>query len=56
MRYPTSKVSGALVGKNKEVIDAYPLFHTTIVNPTLSVALDLIESNLEGNQKIIGLY
>lgn len=56
MRYPTSKVSGALVGNNKEVIDAYPLFHTTIVNPTLSVALDLIESNLEGNQKIIGLY
>ena len=56
MRYPTSKVAGALVGNNKEVIDAYPLFHSTIVNPTLSVALDLIESNLEPSLKIIGLY
>jgi hypothetical protein len=39
--------SGALVGtEGKKITNAYPLFHTPIVNPTFSVALDLIESNL----------
>lgn len=63
VRYPTSKVtgnqttySGALVGNGLQVVDAYPLFHTPIVNPTFSVALDLIESNLPEGQKIIGFY
>lgn len=36
--------------------NAYPLFHTPLVNPTFSVALDLIESNLSAGQKIIGFY
>lgn len=63
VRYPTSKVTGsqlayagALVGKGMQVADAYPLFHTPIVNPTFSVALDLIESNLPEGQSIIGFY
>lgn len=63
VRYPTSKVTGsqlayvgALVGKGMQVFDAYPLFHTPIVNPTFSVALDLIESNLPEGQSIIGFY
>lgn len=33
-----------------KIIDAYPLFHSPIVNPTLGVALDLIESNLPQGQ------
>lgn len=44
------------MGKGKQVVDAYPLFHTPIVNPTFSVALDLIESNLPEGQSIIGFY
>jgi hypothetical protein len=56
MRYPTSKVAGALVGSNREVLDAYPLFHSPILNPALSVALDLIDSNLDPSLRIIGLY
>ena len=44
------------MGKNKVVEDAYPLFHTPLVNPTLSVALDLIESNLSPTQEIICFY
>ena len=47
IRYPTSKVTGALIGKEgRKITNAYPLFHTPLVNPTFSVALDLIESNL----------
>lgn len=44
------------MGNGTQVVDAYPLFHTPIVNPTLSVALDLIESNLPEGQRIIGFY
>jgi hypothetical protein len=32
------------------------LFHTPIINPTLGVALDLIESNLQANEEIVGFY
>ena len=63
VRYPTSKVTGnqlanagALVGNGMQIVDAYPLFHTPIVNPTFSVALDLIDSNIPEGQNIIGFY
>jgi len=49
--------SGVLVGaEDRKVSNAYPLFHTPIVNPTFSVALDLVESNLLPNERIIGFY
>jgi hypothetical protein len=37
-------------------VDAFPLFHTPIVNPPLSVAMDLIDSNLDKELSIIGFY
>ena len=50
--------SGALICDESEelIIDAYPLFHTALLTPSLSIALDLVESNLEGKQKICGFY
>lgn len=52
MRYPSHKVygifkwdSGAIItdkNNHNKIIDAYPLFHSPIVNPTFGVALDLI--------------
>lgn len=63
--YPSSKVYGknvsyvgALIEGDKEemIVDAYPLFHTPLLAPSLSIAMDLIESNLSENQKICGFY
>lgn len=46
-----------LVGNDRsKVSNAYPLFHTPLVNPTFSVALDLIESNLIEGETIVGFY
>lgn len=63
VRYPTSKVTGTpltyagvLVGNKQTIFDAFPLFHTPLVNPTFSVALDLIESNLPEGSAIVGFY
>lgn len=52
LRYPSSKVYGAIVAEKSNpsnIMNAYPLSHTPIVNPTFGLALDLIESNLESN-------
>lgn len=52
MRY-----AGVLTGtKDLKVDNAFPLFHTPIVNPTFSVALDLIESNMSAGSRILGFY
>ena len=49
--------AGVLTGTaDLKVENAYPLFHTPIVNPTFSVALDLIESNLPKAERILGFY
>lgn len=40
---------GALIANKNSVnkiTNAFPLFHSPIVNPVLGVALDLIESNI----------
>lgn len=45
--------SGALIAyKNSanKITNAFPLFHTPIVNPVLGVALDLIESNISNEE------
>ncbi len=52
LRYSSHKVYGALVANKSDtnkITNAYPLFHSPIINPTLSIALDLIESNLQSN-------
>lgn len=44
---------GALIANKQnpnEIVNAFPLFHTPIVNPTFVIALDLIESNLSPNE------
>jgi len=67
MRYSSHKVYGIFYNNNEgaiiteknnqsKIIDAYPLFHSPIVNPTFGVALDLIESNLPSGQEISGFY
>lgn len=67
MRYSSHKVYGIflisikgaiITDKNNQnkIVDAYPLFHSPIVNPTFGVALDLIESNLPEGQEISGFY
>lgn len=38
------------------VVDAYPLFHTPLLSPSLSVGLDLVESNMKEGEKIEGFY
>ena len=58
LRYPSSKVYGTYIDNigalvkqsgSQQITDSYPLFHTSIVAPTLSLALDLIQSNLQSN-------
>lgn len=54
LRYPTAKVTGTVVvyvgvltsSNDKTISNAYPLFHSPIVNPIFSVGLDLVEGNL----------
>ena len=54
IRYPSSKVYGIiililgiLVGSSpNNISDAYPLFHTPLVNPSLTIAMNLVESNI----------
>jgi hypothetical protein len=46
-----------LVGKQRSTVtNVYPLFHTPLVNPTFSVAMDLIEANLIEGETILGFY
>ena len=47
---------GVLVGSKDTVINAFPLFHTPIVNPSLEIALELVEAQLPADSKIVGLY
>jgi hypothetical protein len=35
LKYPSSNIIGILVGKGYDVSNAYPLFHTPIVSPSL---------------------
>lgn len=44
------------MGNKQSILDVFPLFHTPVVNPTFSVALDLIESNLPEGTAIVGFY
>lgn len=56
LRYASSNVVGVLVGSKDTIKDAFPLFHTPIVNPTLEIALELVEAQLPADSKIVGLY
>ena len=48
---------GLLTGPSStKITNAYPLFHTALVNPTLSIAMDLVQSNLEKEERIVALY
>lgn len=49
---------GALVSDEglENIVDAYPLFHTPLLAPSLSIALDIVESNLSEGQKLFGFY
>lgn len=56
LRYANSNVVGVLVGSKSEIKDAFPLFHTPIVNPSLEIGLELVEAQLPSDSKIVGLY
>lgn len=48
-KYSSDDVIGILIGnmeKGIEIVDAFPLFHSRVVLPTLEVALDLISGQL----------
>ena len=54
LKFPSSNVLGmmsinigVLVGNKQEVTDAYPLFHSPVVSPSLEIAFGLVESQLQ---------
>ena len=53
-------IQGILVGTitNEQFVvqDAYPLFHSRIMAPTLEAAFQLIDTILLKNQNILGIY
>lgn len=57
-KYPLDSVCGILLGRQKVVQEAVPLFHTPLVmNPLLAVALDQIYIYAkEANMEVIGVY
>ncbi|EAR92951.1 Mov34/MPN/pad-1 family protein (macronuclear) [Tetrahymena thermophila SB210] len=61
LKYVKDDVIGVLTGKIENgqitVEDAYPLFHSRVVSPTLETAFELIEGALKKKKQIIvGLY
>ena len=44
------------MGKGDNITDAFPLFHTPVVSPSLEIAFGLIDSQLDDNTSIIGVY
>lgn len=56
LRYASQNVVGLLIGNKSNVEDAYPLFHTPIVNPSLEIGMELVEAQLSEGQHIVGLY
>ncbi|CAD8075640.1 unnamed protein product [Paramecium sonneborni] len=59
-KYSTEDVIGILIGKindkNISIVDAYPLFHSRVSLNILEVSLDIIQSELQSDIKIIGIY
>lgn len=63
-KYVADDLVGILVGKQDSekknqytLVDAFPLFHSRILAPTLEVALTLIEQHIaKQNLKIVGIY
>lgn len=56
LRYASQNVVGVLTGNKSTIEDAFPLFHTPIVNPSLDIALELVEAQLPEGQNIVGVY
>ncbi len=59
-KYANDDITGILVGSlngfNYKISDAFPLFHTRILQCPLEVALDLITAQLPKEVEIIGIY
>ncbi len=61
IKYHKSDCLGLLIGRKTEakkiqIEDAVPLFHQRVMSGSLEIAFDMVESNLSGDSKIVGIY
>eukprot|EP00826_Nyctotherus_ovalis_P051002 TRINITY_DN632_c0_g4_i1.p1 TRINITY_DN632_c0_g4~~TRINITY_DN632_c0_g4_i1.p1 ORF type:complete len:192 (-),score=58.61 TRINITY_DN632_c0_g4_i1:73-648(-) len=61
LKYSKSQTTGILLGKvtsgSTEISDVVPLFHTSVLAPSLELAFEMLEVYAKGQEKqIIGVY